>query len=149
LALFSELTSVVFKSPKLLVHVFIGSRLALLAEHGDTMTGHDKAINYLSMILGGVIGITVGVVIYRRTMERAAEIARGDSTSVGSPTPGRPPNVTPDFADIEAGLLDPEDAAALMDDDDMSLWDAPESAYRDDDDGGGENGVAKKPKGRQ
>ena len=41
---------------------------------------------------------------------------------------------TPDYADIEAGLMDPNDAATLMDDDDLSLWDAPESAYRDDDD---------------
>jgi hypothetical protein len=101
------------------------------------MSARDKAVNYLSMAVGGAVGVTVGYVIYRRTMARAAEIAAeslpGDVVD-GSPSqPG-----TPDYADIEAGLLlDPDRAATLMgdDDDDLAMWDAPESAYRDADDG--------------
>ena len=40
------------------------------------MTAGDKAINYISMFIGGAVGLAVGLVIYRRTMARAAELAR-------------------------------------------------------------------------
>ncbi|KAI0482827.1 hypothetical protein GGR56DRAFT_209155 [Xylariaceae sp. FL0804] len=65
-------------TPKLLVHVFIGSRLAALAEQGGDMSFGDRAVNYLSMLLGGLLGTAVGLVIYRRTMRRADELARRD-----------------------------------------------------------------------
>lgn len=123
-------------TPKLLVHVFIGSRLALLAESGDKMTGFDKFINYASMFIGGAVGFTVGLLIYKRTMARAAELARenGDDLEAG--------NALLDGANdgMEEGVLgggddrlvDPDelDAAALMDDDDISLWDT-EGGYTD------------------
>ncbi|KAF6842353.1 TLG2-vesicle protein of 38 kDa [Colletotrichum musicola] len=112
--------STALASPKLLVHVFIGSRLALIAEKGDEMSAGGKAINYISMILGGAVGLLVGWVIYQRTMARAAELALEQAESEGALVPGREP--APDYSDIEAGLVDPEDVAALMDDDDISLW---------------------------
>ena len=107
------------------------------------MSGRDKAINYLSMILSGIIGVTVAYVIYRQTMEHAVEIARqgldddddrGGSALLASASRRPEGLAAPDYADIEAGPLDREDAATLMDDDDLSLWDAPESAYRDNGD---------------
>jgi hypothetical protein len=82
------------------------------------------------MAVGGIVGTTVGLLIYRRTMARAAEleaeaagIAQGDG-----------------FEDEEGGT-DEEgtlmrasgteaDAAALMEDDDISLWDH-DGGYRD------------------
>ncbi|KAK4132444.1 hypothetical protein BT67DRAFT_336937, partial [Trichocladium antarcticum] len=70
-------------TPKLFVHVFIGSRLALLAESGDKMTGWDLAINYASMGVFGLLGFAVGVFIYRRTMARAAELAREAELEAG------------------------------------------------------------------
>lgn len=122
-------------SPKLLVHVFIGSRIALLAEKGDTMTAGDKAINYLSMLIGAAVGLFVGLIIYRRTMARAAQLARED---------GLDPTALATTEEGEAGyldsdnspLMDPEDAAVLMSDDDISLWerDGLENGYHDDDD---------------
>ncbi|UPK90165.1 hypothetical protein LCI18_001100 [Fusarium solani-melongenae] len=127
--------STALSSPKLLVHVFIGSRIALLAEKGDTMTAGDKAINYLSMLIGATVGLVVGLVIYRRTMARAAQLARED---------GLDPAALATTEEGEAGymdsdnspLMDPEDAAVLMSDDDISLWerDGLENGYHDDDD---------------
>ncbi|KAL0938933.1 tlg2-vesicle protein of 38 kda [Colletotrichum truncatum] len=143
--------STALASPKLLVHVFIGSRLALIAEKGDEMSAGGKAINYISMILGGTVGLVVGWVIYNRTMARAAELALEQAESEGVVVPGRDP--APDYSDVEAGLVDPEDVAALMDDDDISLWareavdeeDGGLGEYHDDDDDDEGNG----PKGRQ
>ncbi|KAI8315939.1 Golgi apparatus membrane protein tvp38 [Colletotrichum sp. SAR11_59] len=149
--------STALASPKLLVHVFIGSRLALLAEKGDDMSAGGKAINYISMILGGAVGLVVGYVIYNRTMARAAELALEQAESEGAVAPGR--EGAPDYFDVEAGLVDPEDVAALMDDDDISLWareavddeETQVGGYYDDDDdddnGDGLKGQGTKNKG--
>ncbi|POS80884.1 hypothetical protein DHEL01_v200703 [Diaporthe helianthi] len=146
-----------FSSPKLLVHVFIGSRLALLAE--KDMTFGDRMINYASMLIGGLVGMGVGYFIYRRTMARAAELAR-EEAQAGRPLGGRAAGA--EYADDDAGeggedarLMDPNDAAALMvDDDDISLWDAvgegqfedgdaSERRYRDDEEAVGGHGKVK------
>lgn len=159
-----------FASPKLLVHVFIGSRLALLAEKGDTMGFGDRVINYVSMLIGGLVGMGVGYFIYRRTMARAAELAREDAERgrpleagrrVSGGVSGGPPR---EYADDDvlghggedARLMDPNDAAALMvDDDDISLWDATgdddrfedeeagRGRYRDEEEAAGGNGSKK------
>lgn len=104
------------------------------------MSAGAKAVNYVSMVLGGVLGATVGLIIYRRTMARAAELeaealaALDDQDGDGV------------YEDSEEGMLvrsgaDP-DAAALMDDDDISLWEAEgDGGYRDwDEEQGGEGG---------
>ena len=51
-------------SPKLLIHVFIGARMAAIA--GGHMDAGTKAINYISIIGGAIIGILTGWLIYRR-----------------------------------------------------------------------------------
>ncbi|KAI0383809.1 hypothetical protein F5Y04DRAFT_249743 [Hypomontagnella monticulosa] len=131
-------------SPKLMVHVFIGSRLALLAESGDEMSVGDKVVNYLSMLLGSVVGIALSLLIYRRTMARAKELAREEAAENGVVIDGDDGDL--DYADLEEGVLGGSangngtqrpgeaDAAALMDDDDISLWetDAVEGGYRDE-----------------
>jgi uncharacterized membrane protein YdjX (TVP38/TMEM64 family) len=61
-------------SPKLLIHVFIGSRLAQIAENGGKMDTGTKAINYASIIIGSIIGAVVGWWIYRKTIARAREL---------------------------------------------------------------------------
>ncbi|KAH7162743.1 hypothetical protein B0J13DRAFT_615365 [Dactylonectria estremocensis] len=122
--------STALSSPKLLVHVFIGSRLALLAEKGDQMSAGDKAVNYISMAIGGAVGLTVGLIIYRRTMARAAELARVDAQSGAAAEEG-----DAGYEDAESSsLIDPEDAAVLMSDDDISLWGRDDAVYRDEDD---------------
>lgn len=120
-----------FASPKLLVHVFIGSRLALLAEKGDEMGFGDRLVNYVSMLVGACVGMGVGYFIYRRTMARAAELAREEGGGVGAQPlvgggGGGEGGYEDDAEDGEgARLMNPDDAAALMvDADDISLWDA-------------------------
>jgi uncharacterized membrane protein YdjX (TVP38/TMEM64 family) len=128
-------------SPKLLVHVFIGSRLAVLAEKGDKMGFGDKAINWLSMLISGAVGIAIGLVIYRRTMARAAELAREDTHASGATAEEGFAGINGSFQyddDAEGTLMDPEDAAALMSGDDVSLWETQVADYRDDD---GQNGT--------
>lgn len=126
-------------TPKLLVHIFIGSRLAILAENGEQMTTGAKVINYGSMVLFGVLGMVIGLFIYRRTMARAKELAREEAAENGGVI-----DLDDElgYEDLEEGItgrnrlrdVDP-DAAALMDDDDISLWETDgvaDSAYRDE-----------------
>ncbi|RCI15388.1 hypothetical protein L249_6983 [Ophiocordyceps polyrhachis-furcata BCC 54312] len=110
-------------SPKLLVHVFIGSRLALLAEEGETMSSTDKAINYLSMLLSALVGLAVGLVVYRRTTARAAQLVReGHHPAASSSSSTSSSSSAAGYHDSDAPLLDPDDAAAVMLDHDLPLW---------------------------
>ncbi|KAH8905441.1 hypothetical protein BR93DRAFT_970231 [Coniochaeta sp. PMI_546] len=114
-----------FSTPKLLVHVFIGSRLAKLAEEGDTMSAGDKAINYAGMLFGGLVGTAVGLIIYRRTMARAAEL-EAEALAAAQGEDGGVLLAAEGYEDTEESLLmrsgAEADAAALMDEDDISLW---------------------------
>ncbi len=129
--------STAIASPKLLVHVFIGSRLAALAEAGDEMSAGDRALNYISMGVFGLVGTGVGLIIYRRTMARAAEIAEEEGRARASG--GGASDILDDLSDDAAPLMDPNDAdvAALMDDDDISLWETPGVDGTDGTDGDG------------
>lgn len=53
-------------SPRLLIHVFIGSRLAAIAKSGEKMDAGTKAINYGSIVAGAVLGTATGWFIYQR-----------------------------------------------------------------------------------
>jgi hypothetical protein len=123
--------------PKLLIHIFIGSRLAAIAEDEEMSFG-DRVVNYLGMLLGGIIGFGIGLIIYRRTMARAAELAREDdeeSHGQGAAAAAEEGQAR-GFYDSEATMMDPEDAAELLGDDDISLWDTQvDEGYRDEEDG--------------
>ncbi|KAI1448004.1 hypothetical protein F5Y02DRAFT_330576 [Annulohypoxylon stygium] len=134
-------------TPKLFVHVFIGSRLALLAENGDEMGVGDKVVNYLSMLVGSVVGIALSLFIYRRTMARAKELAREEAVENGVPIDSTDADLN--YEDLEEGVLSGNrqrpgeaDEAALMDDDDISLWETEgiDGGYRDEDTDGEGNG---------
>lgn len=53
-------------TPKLLIHVFIGGRLAALAKNGGKMDAATKALNYLSIAGGAILGVVVAWSIYQR-----------------------------------------------------------------------------------
>ena len=121
-------------SPKLLIHVFIGSRLAQIAENGGKMDAGTKAINYASIIIGSIIGAGVGWWIYQKTMARARELEEEELENGlqdgGLVVGGRDRS----YSDLDGTE---EDAAALMGDDDISLWDhedieGREPGYRDE-----------------
>ncbi|KAA8576258.1 hypothetical protein MFRU_009g01700 [Monilinia fructicola] len=102
-------------TPKLFIHVFIGSRLGSLA--GDeAMDASTKIINYASIIIGGALGATVGYIIYQRTMARAQELER-EALEAGNGDAAAARRVASGYTDAST------DDAALMNDDDISLWD--------------------------
>lgn len=53
-------------TPKLMIHVFIGSRLAVIARSGEKMDAMTKSINWLSIIGGVMIGGLTAWFIYNR-----------------------------------------------------------------------------------
>ena len=121
-------------SPKLLIHVFIGSRLAQIAESGGKMDASTKAINYASIVIGAILGVGIGYWIYSKTMARARELEEEELENGlqdgGLVVGGRERTYT----DVDRTE---EDAAALMDPDDISLWDheeieSGEVGYRDE-----------------
>lgn len=96
------------------------------------MSLRDKIVNYTGMIIGGSIGAAAGIIIYRRTMARADELAREQAT-INAAEEG-----AGGYEDSDT-LMDPEDAAHVMGDDDVSLWDNQGDdgwgdAYDDEDD---------------
>lgn len=126
-------------TPKLLIHVFVGSRLAALAESGEKMDLGTKVINYLSIIAFGILGAVVGYLIYEKTVERARQIEEEEEAHL----------VEEGEADY---FVDGQDSARTSGEsgwgeDDVSLWDNDEpalvspEAYRDGwDDSEEENG---------
>ncbi len=109
------------------------------------MSAGSRAINYAFIIGGGILGFVVGLVIYRRTMARAAELAleEGEGPGLGAAGAAAGEDEGSEFADgpSEQGrlmqdidMMDPDAAALAMDDDDISLWEADGidgGAYRD------------------
>ncbi len=111
------------------------------------MSAGSRAINYAFIIGGGILGFVVGLVIYRRTMARAAELAleegEGPGPAGGAAGEEDDENGT-EFADApseegrlmqDIDMMDPDAAALAMDDDDISLWETDGidggAAYRD------------------
>jgi len=113
-------------SPKLLIHVFIGSRLASIAESDGKMDAGTKAINYASIVFGSILGASVGWIIYRKTMLRAKELESeelesGNRTLDGEVLAGRQRSYSDSAAEEDDGFNGGD--AAMMDPDDISLWD--------------------------
>jgi len=94
-------------SPKLLLHVFIGSRLSALAESGDKMDAKTKAVSYMSIAIGVAAGITVGWFMYTKTAARAKELEEQERENAEGA--GR-------SDDIERGLGIDEDEYQYSDD---------------------------------
>lgn len=71
-------------SPKLLLHIFVGSRLGDIAERGDEMDFSTKIVSYISIIVGMVLGIATGYIIYARTKARAKVLEAEEAANVNS-----------------------------------------------------------------
>ncbi|KAI9053489.1 hypothetical protein LZ554_002444 [Drepanopeziza brunnea f. sp. 'monogermtubi'] len=105
-------------SPKLLIHVFIGSRLASIGESGGKMDGKTKAINYASILFGAAMGASVGWFIYQRTISRAKELEI-EALEAGT---GESAVLAVEGRGYSDDGMDVTDVVALMGDDDISLW---------------------------
>lgn len=125
---FSFALATAMATPKLFIHVFIGHRFAVLVDEGAKMDTVTRIVNYASIVAGSLLGIGLGYYIYQRTVARAKQLELDESQGL-TRTPGSGGNRDGYF---EAPLDDPEAFAAEgMDDDDISLWDNDEDAYRD------------------
>ena len=118
-------------SPKLLIHVFIGSRLAVIGKNGEGMSAGDKALNYSSIAIGAVIGASVGYYIYQKTMARARELEAEEAVGVRNSvrTTGGPPKQFTDDPEAQAA------AETLAQDDAVDYFDESGSEpaeYRDE-----------------
>jgi len=114
-------------SPKLLLHIFVGSRLGDIAENGDKMDGKTKAVSYISILIGMIAGALTGYFIYSRTKVRARELEAEETEAAQHG--GRRSESGNEYND------DPDERRAinaLRRDDDVSLH----TTYEDDLEGG-------------
>lgn len=61
-------------TPKLFIHVFIGSRLAKIAGDVDGMDAGAKLVNWLGVVVSMAAGAFTAWFIYRQTKRRAEEL---------------------------------------------------------------------------
>jgi hypothetical protein len=114
-------------SPKLLLHVFVGSKLGELAEKGKTMDARTKAISYISIAIGIIAGALTGWVIYRQTKLRAKELEEQERQHVRT---GSRDTIRSEYSDDPGAL---EAAEALREDeDDISLREQWDEEYEDE-----------------
>jgi hypothetical protein len=109
-------------SPKLMLHIFIGSQLEKIAESGGKMPPGTKALSYVSIGIGAVAGVATGWFMYKKTKERAAELEAEERAGIRRRSVEDLDN---EYADDPSAL---EAATRLReDDDDISLrtggWD--------------------------
>ncbi|KAM0700900.1 hypothetical protein Q7P35_012622 [Cladosporium inversicolor] len=115
-------------TPKLLLHIFVGRQIGLLAEEGNKMDAKTKMISYLSIAIGMAAGIATGYFIYVKTKARADQLEAEEAAAAGGEEGRRrTSDAGPDYMD------DPDvgDAALRRDADDMSLH----TTYADDERG--------------
>lgn len=127
-------------TPKLLIHVWIGNRLAMLAAAEEKMDAKTKAMNYGSIAGGLLLGAITGWVIYKRTLKRAAQLEAEERERGGGDAEeeGLLAGEEDIFRDLNE---DAEDLGILMGDEDSSDEDA---GVED----GGEDGFQGRKRGR-
>jgi len=127
-------------SPKLLLHVFVGSRFAAVGkDRNDTSA---KVADYISIAASSIFGAVTGWVIWRRTQARSRQLeaeeqakliedGRREETS-DDDGDGRGLTHPDDFADDDAQDLDETGQASHNDDIDFLGSPAAETPYSDD-----------------
>ncbi|KAH7076504.1 hypothetical protein BKA63DRAFT_284205 [Paraphoma chrysanthemicola] len=114
-------------SPKLMLHIFIGSQLEKIAESGGKMDARTKAISYLSIAIGAVAGVVTGWFMYRKTKQRAAQLEAEERAGIRRSSVE---DLDREYADDPAAL---EAAERLReDDDDISLRTTWDDEYHDE-----------------
>ncbi|MCJ1272565.1 Tlg2-vesicle protein [Puttea exsequens] len=113
-------------TPKLFGAIFIGSRLAVIAKSGEKMDAATKAINWISIVLGVILGGLTGLIIYKRTLARSRQIEAEQRAN--SRVSNRQTGEFSDDADRHTAT------ATLITDDQIDFLDqdATEQGYRDE-----------------
>ena len=114
-------------TPKLMLHIFIGSQLEKIAESGGKMDAKTKALSYISIAIGGVAGVATGWFMYNKTKERAAQLEEEERRGIRRSSIE---DLNREYADDPEAL----DAARTLreDDDDISLRSGWGDGYHDD-----------------
>lgn len=117
-------------SPKLMLHIFIGSQLEKIgggAEGTGKMDTKTKALSYMSIAIGGLAGVATGWFMYRKTKERARQLEDEERRGIRRTSVE---DLERDYADDPAAL---EAASTLrQDDDDISLRSGWGDGYHDE-----------------
>ncbi|CAN9106010.1 unnamed protein product [Alternaria alternata] len=114
-------------SPKLMLHIFIGSQLEKIAESGGKMDPSTKALSYVSIFIGLIAGVTTGWLVYRKTKARAAQLEAEERAGIRRMSIEDLEN---EYADDPGAL---EAAERLREeDDDISLRTTWDDEYRDE-----------------
>jgi hypothetical protein len=115
-------------SPKLMLHIFIGSQLDKIAESNGKMDAKTKALSYVSIAIGGVAGIATGWFMYKKTQERAAQLEAEERAGIRRASLD---DVENEYVDDPSAL---EAAETLREEqDDISLRTGWDEDYYDDD----------------
>lgn len=112
-----------------MLHVFVGSQLAKLAETGDKMDAKTKAISYISIIIGIAAGILTGWVIYRQTKKRAAQLEAEERAGVRNETLD---GLRREYSDDPAALEAAETLREEADDISLRTADDIDDGYQDE-----------------
>jgi len=75
-SLWQFVLATIVMTPRILLQVFIGSRVALFSdgEHRGEMDTTSKILNAVSIVLGAGIGLTTGILVYRLTLRKIREM---------------------------------------------------------------------------
>jgi hypothetical protein len=123
-------------SPKLMLHIFIGSQLEKIAESGGKMDAKTKAISYLSIAIGAIAGVVTGWFMYKKTKERAAQLEAEERAGVRRASID---DLDREYADDPSAL---EAAETLREeDDDISLNTTWDDEYHDEPADTGEDAI--------
>lgn len=124
-ASFALATAIV--SPKLMLHIFIGSQLEKIAESGGKMDSGTKALSYISIAIGAIAGVVTGWFMYKKTKQRAKQLEAEERTGIRRTSIEDLEN---EYADDPAAL---EAAEALREnEDDISLRSGWGEEYHDE-----------------
>ena len=107
-------------TPKLLIHVFIGSRLRELARSKThKMDTGTKIVNYMSIVFGVALGIFTGYWVYTKTQARARqlEIEEQADLETDMPRSAYRPDTT-----LSLSLQHPDDFIDEDEDEDNLAW---------------------------
>lgn len=71
-------------TPKLLLHVFVGAQLGVLADDNNKMGLGTRLVSYASIAIGVTAGAATGYFIYVRTKARAAQLEAEEAAAAGT-----------------------------------------------------------------
>ncbi|KAF2013225.1 hypothetical protein BU24DRAFT_434329 [Aaosphaeria arxii CBS 175.79] len=124
-ASFAAATAIV--TPKLMLHIFIGSQLNKIADSGGKMDPKTKAMSYISIAIGAIAGIATGWFMYKKTNERARQLEAEERAGIRRTS----------IEDLENEYADDPDAleaaqSLRQDEDDISLRSGWGGEYHDE-----------------